>query len=197
MTLKVLIGAIICATFVALVSATPTRGVVPGWILDGSSASSYVIGTDPAGGVNAGPAAYIKSTSEITDGFGTLAQMISASKYAGKRVQFSASVRTEDVKGWAGLWMRIDGGSGEILGFDNMQSRPIAGTMPWKNYTVVLDAPQSASKIAFGVLIASSGRVWMDSVKIKVVPDTVPLTGDATNYRVNKTEPSNLDFKQR
>jgi hypothetical protein len=47
--------------------------------------------------------------------------------YLGKRVRFSAAVKTEDVQSWAGLWMRVDKGS-QTVEFDNMQDRPLKGT---------------------------------------------------------------------
>jgi len=41
-------------------------------------------------------------------GFGTLMQDFRADHYQGKRVRFSAFVKTEAAQDWAGLWMRVD-----------------------------------------------------------------------------------------
>ena len=81
-------------------------------------------------------------------GFGALSQFIRADDYRGKRVRFSAYVKTHDVSAassGAGLWMRVDGNGG-ILAFDNMQNRPIMGTTDWKLVSVVLDVPNDASR---------------------------------------------------
>jgi hypothetical protein len=113
----------------------------------------------------------------------------------GKRVRFSGYVRSREVTGWAGLWMRVDGPNGETLAFDNMQKRAIKGTGDWKEYQIVLDVPASAQKIAFGLLLAGKGGVWMDDLKFEVVGTDVPTTGETVG-----TEPKpgyvNLDFEE-
>ena len=50
-----------------------------------------------------------------TSGFGTLMQSFKSNRYRNKRMLFSGVVKTEDVSGWAGLWMRIDGQKGETM----------------------------------------------------------------------------------
>ncbi|MFJ5965841.1 hypothetical protein [Bacillus sp. NPDC093026] len=44
-------------------------------------------------------------------------QQIKSERYRGEHLQFSAFVKSEDVEGSAGLWVRIDHSSGEILAF--------------------------------------------------------------------------------
>ena len=71
--------------------------------------------------------------------------------------------------------MRIDGpmqpgsNAAAMLGFDNMQSRPIKGTADWKQYDVVLDVPNEARGIAFGILLAGAGQAWMDDLQFEAV----------------------------
>ena len=57
----------------------------------------------------------------------------------------------EEVKGWAGLWMRVDGKEKTGIAFDNMANRSIKGTTDWKTYEVVLDVPDDAEEIFFEV----------------------------------------------
>jgi len=121
-------------------------------------------------------------------------QSISAQNYAGKRVRFHASVRSEGVTGWAGLWMRADQGS-DTVAFDNMQSRAIKGTTGWTNYDVVLDIPSGATGLSFGTLVDGSGEVWLDHVSLEVVGNEVPATG-GTPHRSMPLSPINLDFRQ-
>jgi hypothetical protein len=111
-----------------------------------------------------------------SSGFGTAMQTISSANYRGKNVRFTAQVRSADVAGWAGLWMRVDGGSRGVLAFDNMQQRPIKGTTEWTTYSVVLPVPDSASDIAFGVLLAGSGNVWMKNLTFESVGSNVKPT---------------------
>jgi len=166
-------------------------GVPQGWYLAGTKPASYEAGTDERAAYNGHPSAYLKSKESVADGFGTLMQDFSAEKYAGKRVRLSAFAKSEDVEDWAGLWMRVDKGS-QSVAFDNMQDRPIKGTTGWKAYEVVLDVPQDATGIFFGVLLTKTGTVWLNSVKFEVVGQDVPVTGKA-----KREGPTNLGFENK
>jgi hypothetical protein len=107
--------------------------------------------------------------------FGALMQRIRARDYVGKRVRLSAFIKTEDLSGWSGLWMRVDG-KRHGTAFDNMQKRPIEGTTDWTRHEVVLDVADDSIQIAFGVLSAGTGRTWIDDVALEVVGDDVPST---------------------
>ncbi|ETT45651.1 AraC family transcriptional regulator [Paenibacillus sp. FSL R7-269] len=74
--------------------------------------------------------------------FGTLMQQFQAREYRGKRMRFSGFVRTENVTGWSGLWMRVDDNQQNMLAFDNMQNRSIQGTTEWNHYACVMDRPK-------------------------------------------------------
>ena len=108
-------------------------------------------------------------------------QSFAATNYLGKRVRFSGYVKSENITRWAGLWMRIDGptsgGSPKSLGFDNMQGRPIKGTSDWQRYEIVLDVPESAVGIAFGILLDGPGEAWLNSSDIEIVSTAIPTTG--------------------
>jgi hypothetical protein len=118
---------------------------------------------------------YIRSIDDKCEGFGTFMQMCKPNEYLGKRVKLSAWIKTADVEGWAGLWMRVDGQDNEpSLAFDNMQDRPIEGTTDWKQYDVILDVAESATAIAFGVLVVGKGTAWLDDFHFEIVPDSVP-----------------------
>jgi hypothetical protein len=173
-----------------------------GWYRWGFSANKYEMGVDIGSGRNGSDAATIKSNKRDVYGFGSLAQTIMADKYLTKRVRLSAYVRSEDIDGWAGVWMRIDGKSasadsnrktnilnnyGPTLAFDNMHDRPITGTTNWIKYDVILDVPGNANKITYGVLLSGAGQVWFDDISLDIVDKTVSTTEQAT-------EPSNLNF---
>lgn len=124
-------------------------------------------------------------------GFGTLMQTMRATDYAGNRVQMTAWVKSDDVEGWAGLWMRVDGSGEGALAFDNMSERAIVGDTDWTRYSVVLDVAPDATQIAYGVLVSEEGTVWLDDVKFDVVSEKVPVTGQQTN----RYEPENASFE--
>ena len=174
----------------AACSSVLLAAVPEGWFLAGSRPSEYDCSIDPGATYNDKPATYLKSKPDIkTTGFGTMMQGFDAAQYAGKRVRFSAFVKAEEVKShgvpaWAGLWMRVDGdipGPNKTLAFDNMHDgghdRSIKGTKEWKSYSVVLDVPENASKISFGILLSGSGAVWMSGVQVEAVGPEVKVTG--------------------
>lgn len=165
-----------------------------GWFLAGSNPGGYATGIDSQVVNNGHPSAYLKSNSPSAEGFGTLMQSFSAKNYAGKRLRLSAFAKSDNVKYWAGLWMRVDKGS-ESVAFDNMQGRPIQGTTGWQNYQVVLDVPSDATGISFGVLLAGQGAVWLNSVNLEVVGSEVTTT-DQRNQPL-RDEPANLNFENQ
>jgi beta-lactamase regulating signal transducer with metallopeptidase domain len=164
-----------------------------GWSLMGTKPADYVTGIDPQASYHGFPSAYLKSKPSAGDGFGTLNQGFSAEQYVGKRIRLSAIVKAKSVSDWAGLWMRVDAGPKTAVSFDNMMDRPIKGTSEWHHYDVVLDVPQGATVIAFGILLNKSGAVWISNVKFETVGMDVPTTG---KVRASLPEaPTNLDFK--
>lgn len=160
--------------FLLLVCSLWTFAAVPhGWFIAGDKPTSYESGVDPQRTYRGRPSAYLKSRVSKVDGFGTLMQEFRAEHYLGERVRFSAFVKTEEAEDWAGLWMRVDNGSKQIA-FDNMQSRPIKGTTDWKKYEVVLDVPQEATGIFFGILLSGSGTAWLNNANFEIVGSSVP-----------------------
>ena len=165
-----------------------------GWYLSGTKPQNYLTGIDPGCTYQGLPYAYLKGKPTATEGFGTLAQQFSATDYPGKRVRFTAWVKSENVNSWAGLWMRIDAGS-RMLVLDNMQNRAIKGTTDWRQYSVVLDVPNDATGIFFGIVLGESGEVWLNGVKFETVGTDVPVTGGAPSSPLPQG-PANLDFTQ-
>jgi hypothetical protein len=165
------------------------------WFLAGSHPKEYNNGIDTTTTYNGKNSGYLACKVANPTGFGTLMQMFKADDYRGKRMRFSAVVKSEDIAGddWAGLWMRVDGPvSGEHLAFDNMRNRPIKGTTDWQQYEVVLDVAPTSVYIAFGILLSGKGKVWLSDVHFEEVGADVPTTTlDQGRY---PDKPGNLDF---
>lgn len=160
------------------------------WFLAGASPKDYAVGIDDAVSYDGKKAAYLRSVVEKPSEFGTLMQNFKANRYLNKRMRFAAAVKSEDVGGWAGLWMRIDGGEKkDSLRFDNMQKRAIKGSTDWQRYQVVLDIPEESTGIFFGILMDGKGQVWLSDVQFEEAPNepTTDLDG-------GQEEPGNLDF---
>lgn len=119
----------------------------------------------------------IKSVISKIEGFGTLMKTTKPDLYLGKTVKMTVYVKSENVKSWAGLWMRVDYYDSNVLAFDNMHNRGIKGTTDWTKYEIVLFVPTEATLISYGVLLDGTGQIWFKDVKLEVVDDTVPETG--------------------
>jgi len=147
-----------------------------GWLKAGSRPDQYQIGT--ADEKHDGKTVYyINSTTTPIDGFGTIMTVIKPGDYFGKRVKMTGYIKTSDVVDHAAMWMRVDGKNADkSLGFDNMSNRPIKGTNDWTKYEIVLDVPAESIGIAYGVLIRSTGNVWLSGLSFEVVGDDVPVT---------------------
>jgi hypothetical protein len=164
-----------------------------GWIKAGDSPSEYEVGVDRKVTYSGALSAYIRSRG-VPRGFGTLMQTFKADMYRGNRLKMSASARAEDVRNWAGFWMRVDSPERNAVSFDNMQDRPIAGSVDWRSYQIVLDVPDNSSYIAFGLLLDGPGCVWLTKFHFEVVPGDVPTTG-RLDITVFPDMPLNLDFR--
>ena len=164
-----------------------------GW--NGGNIKDYDIGLDTQIFKDGKASATIKSKTQNPENFGTIVQSFSAESYLGKRVRMSAFVKGDKITSWAGLWMRVDGEGKDnmSLSFDNMQSRPINGTLDWKKYEIVLDVPAASKNITFGILLDGPGQAWVDGFAFEVVTKDVPVTGMAWN-KTNK-EPLSLGFE--
>jgi hypothetical protein len=186
------VAAVVTLSAVALCAAVPR-----GWYLAGSKPQDYQTGVNDAK-YNGHRVAYLQSVTAAPNVFGTLMQDFRADNYAGKRVRFSAMLKTESVADWAGLWMRIDKNTGasssKTLVLDNMHDRPVKGTEDWKSYQVVLDVPNDATGILFGVTLSGSGNVMMSDARIETVGLDVQPTAKPAPEQPRPSAPINLDF---
>jgi hypothetical protein len=172
--------------------ATRLSDRILGWGLTGSQPDDYEVTLDRT-------IAYIGNTSALLEaqpearGFATLMQTFDSATMRGKRIRMSAFVRTQDVAR-AALWMRVNGTEDAALAFDNMDDRPIAGTSGWLRYDIVLDVDMQSQAIAFGVILAGRGRVWVDNFTFESVGSEVATT-ELPLVISPLPKPENLDFE--
>ena len=178
----------------AVVALALAAELPAGWVKAGSHPAEYDMGVDRTIRREGRAIAFIKGTATEFHGFGTIMQTAAPGEYRGKRLRFSADVKSEKVQsGWAGLWLRIDGTrAGELLGFDNMQQRPLKGNTDWTRVEIVLDVPEDAAALAFGLLLNGDGQVWIDDLRFDVVGPSVPVS----DSRIPPGPPRNLNFEQ-
>jgi hypothetical protein len=179
--------------FIALVSCTLASFTmadgVSGWFLAGSQPDAYEIGVEN-NSERKGKVAFLKSVKQPKGaGFGTIMQSFNPTDYLGKRVRLSGYIKSADVSKWAGMWFRVDGQPGKTLAFDNMQDRAIKGTTAWKKYEIILDVPQNATAIAYGVLVSGPGTVWIDDLNFEIVDADIPPS------KGRRDKPQNTNFE--
>jgi hypothetical protein len=76
-------------------------------------------------------------------------------------------LRTENVTGFAGLWMRQDTDR-EMLSLENMESQELKGTHDWLEYKITLPIQPETRFLVFGFLMAGTGKAWADDLQILV-----------------------------
>jgi hypothetical protein len=143
------------------------------WTVSGPAPQKFAAGIDQDLGVKG--AKFLRNKTGDANTWGALTQVISAQNYLGQRIRFRAMVKTQDVNGWAGLWMRVDNRAGRSAAFYNSVDKPIKGSTDWQERSVVLDVPQDAVVIAFGVINNGSGQVWIDRLGFEQVGQNVPV----------------------
>jgi hypothetical protein len=166
------LAAAIAATSVLALAAAPEPLPAP-WQLAGNDPQKFSAGVDQSDGFKG--AKFLSNKSEEDKAWASLTQAISAQNYVGQRVRFRARIRTRDVGNWAGLWMRVDGVDRPNLAFYNSQDKPIKGSTEWQERSVVLDVPQDARRILFGVIDSGKGTVWIDQLALETVGQDVPV----------------------
>ena len=169
---------------------------IDNWFKTGSKAKSYEIGFDNSVVKTGKKSAYIESIDRKIKGFGTLMQSCDAKIYLGKRIKMTAYIKTENVKGWSGMWLRVDAkdpnAPKRVLSFDNMHDRAIRGTNDWTKCEIALDVPFESGSLNFGVLLNSTGKVWFDKISFEVVDN---ISTKPTKKELPE-KPVNIDFEE-
>ena len=88
-------------------------------------------------------------------------------EFSGKSIEMRGFLRTENVTGFAGLWMRQDNGA-EMLSLENMQSQQLKGTHDWTEYKITLPVQAETRSLVFGFLMSGTGKAWADDLQILV-----------------------------
>lgn len=124
-----------------------------------------------------------------------LIQKLSAEEYRGRRLELEGYLKTLEVNGWAGLWVRVDDVEGRVLEFHNMMDTPVRGTTDWTSYSLKFDVPEQGWEIHFGALLAGQGEVRVDDLALRILGGTQPATPLKQRIRSLPLQPRNLDFE--
>jgi len=166
------------------------------WFMTGSHAPDYEAGLLPKAVTYDGSRVVrlrLRAAESEPLGFGALMQCIAATRYLGRRVRFSAMARAQEVSGWAGLWMRIDGPGGQLV-LDNMQDRPLRQATGWTEADIVLDVPEQAAVLNFGALLSGAGALDLARLRFEEVAAEVAVTAAPHLAGPLPEEPQGFDF---
>ncbi len=98
--------------------------------------------------------------------------------FSGSTIELRGYIRTQDVTGFAGFWMREDQ-DGDRVELNNMQGRQLKGTNEWTEYSIMLPLHSGARKLYFGALMAGTGKAWFDDLQMSVDGKPVSLAPKA------------------
>jgi hypothetical protein len=157
------------------------------WELRGSARRDFVVTLDREVRTS-GEASALISSLRRTSGYTTMFQTAAAAPVRGKRVEFSADIRTRGATGSANLLLRAEDANGHTVAFDNMQTygadgrpdqlvnRGVKGDTEWSTQHLVVDIPDNAAVITYGVSVFEGGMAWIDNARIEVVSNDVETT---------------------
>jgi hypothetical protein len=99
--------------------------------------------------------------------FGLINQVVPVSDYAGKTLEFSAMLKTEEVgpDGWL-LVVNIENRNAIL---EQVRSPPATGKHDFKRYSVRFKLPADAFELKVGMMLLDAGTGWVDDVKLRVV----------------------------
>jgi hypothetical protein len=184
--------------------------IPPPWRLygrtDGTPAYDFIGGVDMEIKRGGSRSACFLAIDVTSDDQARWTQRFRADRWRGKRVRFSAWLKSHMLGEWAGVWMRIDTDTKQSWAFDDSEDRPLTGTTDWTLCEVVLDVPENAAVIYLGAHMFGRGQLWIDDCSFEEVGDDVPASdrdrlrgGYERQFTIPgflNDEPLNLDFEE-
>jgi len=172
------------------------------WGLRGSAPWDFAVTLDREVRTSGKASALISARGESA-GYATMFQTSAATPVRGKRVEFSVDLRTRGATRGANLLLRAEDANGRTVAFDNMQTsygadrrpdqlinRGVKGNTEWSTQHVVVDIPNEAQVITYGVSLFGGGKAWIDNARIEVVTDDTATT--AIDVLLSPTPPNGI-----
>jgi len=132
-----------------------------------------------------------KALKEVSTDFegsvGTTMQTFSAVPFRGKKIKFSAQIKTENCNDRCGLTLMIQGPFYKWMSIATMQEESATGTTDWQKYVRILEVPERAYSIAIWLQLNGGGKGWFSDIRVEEAgPD---------EHQTNRgSGPRNLDF---
>jgi hypothetical protein len=152
----------------------------------------YSVDQDKEQAFDGESSARITSTSSKAQ-FGTLSQTINAAAFAGKRVEFSAFIRFENVTSGVSLWVFATDVAGSITVSQRLDW--VSGSHDWYSRSIVVDIPGESVALTYAFNISGEGTLWVDDARIAAVGEGVAATfppATLVNGQAGSLAPPNL-----
>jgi erythromycin esterase len=129
--------------------------------------------------------------------FGNTMKSFPASLVAGKRITYSAMIKSAEVAdGYAGIWWRAEGDI-DVLSFGSSKSQFDPSGLDWAQHSITLDIPEEAERVYFGMILRGGGKAWFDDQVVTIdgepyeeeVEAFHPLTADQRTYLQDRIIP--------
>lgn len=151
-------------------SAAPaSNGAPAGWIAAQHAGEiSYTFELDDAVPRNGRYTARIDNVG--AQPFGILYQLLPGTAHVGKRLRFSADVRTTKAgtdDSFSGAVLVLQAmRAGAPLAVERMADRALRGDHPWQRQSVELTMPPGTDQVQVGVMLMGNGTVWVDDAAL-------------------------------
>lgn len=136
---------------------------------------------------------YLKSKNIRNLTRGSVGQYINIPfEWTGRRIKMTTFVKAIRVENAAGLYMIVYDDFGNFVR-DFMEDRYIEGSTPWNQYKIILDIPQNAYGMDFGIMLVGKGEVITDKFDFTPVDSEEEVTGKF--FKKLYGQPKNLNFE--
>ena len=149
----------------------PSR-VPVNWSFVTAQPKMYRTGYDKVANSQTPRSLVIRSLNSSAEGFAGLGQKCDATPYRGQRVRISVWMKTDGVNGAAQFVFSVKDEAGVKLaqGGDG-----VGGSRYWRQYAAVVDVPEQAATLSYGMVLSGAGKAWFNDLQIHVVSNTVKL----------------------
>jgi len=149
----------------------PSR-VPANWSFVTTQPKIYRTGYDTVANSQTPRSVVIRSLTQSAEGYAGLIQKCNATPYRGQRVRISVWIKTDAVNGAAQFSFFVNDQAGVKLA---VGGDGVGGLRYWRQYAAVVDVPEEAATLFYGMTLNGAGKAWFNALQIDVVPNTVKL----------------------
>ncbi len=130
--------------------------------------------------------------------FASIFADFSPENYSGKKFEYTAWIKTDNVTDAAELWATAEDDN-DIIAFDDMSNRAVRGTSDWKKYSIVLSVPPTSKRLRVGFMLRGSGVARFKEPSVTEAPadaKTTEIPFSEKAFVINNLDdaPRNLSF---